>query len=263
MRFKIGGYQILLVLTIIGNSLIGYAQQAEASRFTKLVWSDEFNTDGTPDAQKWGYDLGTGVDGWGNFELQYYTSRPVNAIVKGGLLKIMAIRENFQGKEFTSAKLLSKNKYELKYGRVEIRAKLPVGIGTWPAAWMLGSNIDKVGWPACGELDIMEGKGSEPNKIYGTLAYPGRFGGTADGSTVLIKDASSSFHTYGIEWTDTAVKISVDGKVYHTVKNTPDSPFNKNFYFILNLAMGGNFAGAVDPQLQSATMEFDYIRVYQ
>jgi beta-glucanase (GH16 family) len=263
MQFKTGACQILLVITILGNSLIGYAQQVETSGFTKLVWADEFNSDGTPDPQKWGYDLGTGVDGWGNFELQYYTSRPVNAIVQGGVLKINAARENYQGKEFTSAKLLSKNKYEFKYGRVEIRAKLPVGIGSWPAAWMLGSNIDNVGWPACGEIDIMEGKGSEPNKIYGTLAYPGRFGGTADGSTISIKEASSKFHIYEMEWTENAVKISVDGKVYHTVKNTSDSPFHKNFYLILNLAIGGNFAGAVRPELKRATMEVDYVRVYQ
>jgi PKD repeat protein len=142
-----------------------------------LVWSDEFNTPGAPDPAKWGYDIGTGSNGWGNNELQYYTNRPENVTVSNGTLKITARRESFSGSAFTSARLLTKNKFTTKYGRIEARIKLPAGVGTWPAFWMLGNNIDAVGWPACGEIDIMEHKGSEEGRIHGTLHYPGRSGG--------------------------------------------------------------------------------------
>ena len=136
---------------------------------TAPFWADEFNTDGAPDATKWGYDIGTGAGGWGNNELQYYTNRPENVIVQGGVLKIKAIRENYLGSSYTSARILTKGKFAFTYGRVEVRAKVPEGVGTWPAAWMLGNNISTVGWPNCGEIDILEHKGSELNKIYGTL----------------------------------------------------------------------------------------------
>lgn len=228
-----------------------------------LVWSDEFDTNGAPDPSKWGYDIGTGSNGWGNNELEYYTNRTENASVQNGVLKITAIKEAFSGSAYTSARLLSKGKFEMKYGRVEVKAKLPAGVGTWPAIWMLGADINAVGWPDCGEIDIMEHKGSELNKIYGTFHYPGRFGGNADGNTTVISNATTEFHVYGLEWTATEIKISVDGQVYHTLANSAAVPFNKNFFFILNVAMGGNFAGAVDPNFTSASMEVDYIRVYQ
>lgn len=227
-----------------------------------LVWSDEFNTDGAPDPAKWGYDIGTGSGGWGNNELQYYTNRLENASVSGGTLKITARKEAFSGSAYTSARLLTKNKFATKYGKVEARAKLPAGVGTWPAIWMLGSNIDAVGWPASGEIDIMEHKGSDPNRIYGTLHYPGRSGGNADGLTTVIQNATTAFHIYALEWTASSIKISVDGTVFYTFNNTPSSPFNQNFFIILNQAMGGTFGGPVDPAFASATMEVDYVRVY-
>jgi len=228
-----------------------------------LVWSDEFNTDGAPDPAKWGYDLGTGSGGWGNSELEYYTSRPENVIVQGGVLKIKAIKESYSGSDYTSARILTMNKYAFTYGKVEVRAKLPAGVGTWPAAWMLGSNLNTAIWPACGEIDIMEHRGSELNKIFGTLHYPGRSGGSADGSTYVISNATTDFHIYSLEWTAAALKISVDGIVFHTVTNSANIPFNHDFFFILNGAMGGTFGGSVDPAFTSATMEVDYIRVYK
>jgi PKD repeat protein len=228
-----------------------------------LVWSEEFDTDGAPDATKWGYDIGTGSGGWGNNELEYYTNRPENAIVEGGVLKIKAIQEMYSGSAYTSARLLSKDKFAFTYGKVEAKAKLPEGVGTWPAIWMLGSDVGTAGWPACGEIDIMEHLGRDLNKIYSTLHYPGRSGGNADGATKTISNATTAFHTYSLEWSADAIKISVDDQVIHTVVNSGSIPFNHNFFFILNVAMGGGFAGPVDPAFTNATMEVDYIRVYQ
>ncbi len=229
--------------------------------FSTLVWSEEFNTDGAPDPAKWGYDLGAG--GWGNSELEYYTNRPDNAIVDGGVLKIKALKENYLGSAYTSARLLSKDKFDFKYGKVEARAKIPAGVGTWPAIWMLGSNISTAGWPACGEIDIMEHVGKNLNTIYGTLHYPGHSGGSANGATTVIPTATTDFHIYGLEWTETSIKILVDGVVFHTVPNNSTVPFNQNFFFILNVAMGGNFGGPMDASITSAVMEVDYVRVYQ
>ena len=228
----------------------------------KAVFFDEFNVDGAPDSSKWGYDLGNS-NGWGNNEAQYYTNRTQNAVVSNGTLKINLIKEAYQGYNYTSARLLSKGKYSMKYGKVEIRAKIPSGGGTWPALWMLGDNIDSVGWPACGEIDIMEHVGNQLNKIYGTLHYPGRSGGNADGASVMISNATTEFHIYSMEWNASTIKIYVDNQLFFTYNNNPNSPFNQNFFFIMNVAMGGNFGGTIDPNVTNATMEVDYIRVYQ
>lgn len=226
-----------------------------------LVWSDEFNIDGAPDPTIWGYDLGAG--GWGNNESQNYTSRSENSIVQGGTLKINLKKESYSGSPYTSARLLSKDKYSFNYGRVETRAKLPAGGGTWPAIWMLGSNINTAPWPSCGEIDIMEHIGNDLNKIHATLHYPGRFGGNADGGSRVISNATTEFHKYSLEWSATSIKMFVDDLLIHSVTNTSSLPFNKNFFFILNVAMGGNFGGTIDPAVTAATMEIDYIRVYQ
>jgi beta-glucanase (GH16 family) len=226
-----------------------------------LVWSDEFDTDGLPNAAKWGYDLGAG--GWGNDEKEYYTSRAENAVVINGVLKITAKKEDYSGSAYTSARLLTKDKFAFKYGKVEVRAKLPVGVGTWPAIWMLGSDIGTTGWPGCGEIDIMEHLGRDLNKIYGTLHYPGRSGGNADGATKMITNATTEFHIYTLEWNASLIKISVDGEQVHSVANSNAIPFNHDFFLILNVAMGGNFGGAIDPAFTGASMEVDYVRVYQ
>ncbi len=229
----------------------------------KLVWSEEFNTDGAPDPAKWGYDLGTGGNGWGNAELEYYTSRPENVIVQGGVLKINALKENYNGSAYTSARLLSKDKFAFTYGKVEIKAKFSAGAGTWPAIWMLGADVATTPWPGCGEIDIMEHLGRTLNTIYGTLHYPGHFGGSADGSTTVVADATTAFHIYSLEWTPAVIKISVDGLVFHTTANSSAIPFNHDFFLILNFAMGGGFGGTVDPAFTTGTMEVDYIRVYK
>ena len=226
-----------------------------------LFWSEEFNTDGPPDPTKWGYDLGAG--GWGNQELEYYTSRPENAVVKDGVLKINLIKVSYNGSAYTSARLLSKGKFEFTYGKVEIKAKLPAGVGTWPAIWMLGSNVNTVPWPACGEIDIMEHLGRTLNTIYGTLHYPGHSGGSANGATTVIANATTEFHIYSVEWTAAAIKIYVDDKLFHTVANDGSIPFNHDFFLILNVAMGGGFGGTPDAAITNATMEIDYIRVYK
>lgn len=256
-----GVYTVNVIAKSSSGQTISKSIQVTVTVAQSLIWSEEFNTPGAPDPSKWGYDLGAG--GWGNNELQYYTNRPDNAVVSGGTLKIIAKAENFSGSPYTSARLLSKDKFSFKYGKLEAKAKLPFGAGTWAAIWMLGSNINTVPWPGCGEIDIMEHVGNQQNKIFGTLHYPGRSGGNADGSSVVIANASTEFHKYAVEWTASTIKISVDDFTYFTFSNSAAVPFNHNFFIILNIAMGGNFGGAVDPAFVSSTMEIDYIRVYQ
>ncbi|NHN24806.1 glycoside hydrolase family 16 protein [Flavobacterium jejuense] len=232
--------------------------------YTNLVFSDEFDIDGAPDATKWSYDLGTGDNGWGNDEKQNYTSATANATVTGGNLVITAIKTG--STTYTSARLKSENKFEFTYGKVEVRAKLPTGGGTWPAIWMLGENYDAntgVGWPFCGEIDIMEHKGNEPNVIHGTLHYPGNSGGNGNGNTTTIADASSQFHVYKAIWSPTTIQIFVDDVLFHSVPNSNAVPFNHDFFLILNVAMGGTFGGAIDPSFTQSSMEVDYVRVYQ
>jgi beta-glucanase (GH16 family) len=184
-------------------------------------------------------------------------------IVENGVLKIKAIKENYNGAAYTSARLLSKGKFAFTYGKVEVSAKLPAGVGTWPAIWMLGANSSTVGWPDCGEIDIMEHRGYELNKIFGTFHYPGHSGGNADGNTKMISNATTAFHKYSLDWSATAIKIYVDDQLVHSLANSAAIPFNHDFFFILNVAMGGTFGGSVDPNFSNATMEVDYIRVYK
>lgn len=226
-----------------------------------LIWSDEFNTAGAPDPSKWGYDIGAG--GWGNSELQYYTNRVDNVLVSNGTLKIIAKKEAYSGSNYTSARLLSKGKFSFQYGKVEVSAKLPAGAGSWPAIWMLGDNFATAGWPTCGEIDIMEQKGSDMNRIYSTLHYLGHSGSGGIGSSFLINNVTTEFHKYGLIWSSTSLQFLVDDVVYYTFLNSSSLPFNQNFFMILNLAMGGNFGGTVDPAFSSALMEVDYVRVYQ
>ncbi len=234
--------------------------QNTTPQYNNLVWSDEFNTDGAPDSAKWGYDLGTGTNGWGNNEAQTYTSSSDNVIVSNGTLKITAKKV---GSSYTSARLKTEGKFDFTYGKVEVRAKLPSGGGTWPAIWMLGADYATNTWPACGEIDIMEHKGNEPNKIHGTLHYPGNSGGNGNGNTTTITNASSEFHVYKTVWSPASVQIFVDDVLFHTVPNTSALPFNKDFFMILNVAMGGTFGGTIDSAFTQSSMEIDYVRVYQ
>lgn len=260
-----GNYKVNVAAKSNGGQIRSASENVQVDIITegKLIWSDEFNTDGAPDPAKWGYNIGTGDNGWGNAELQYYTNRTENAVVQGGLLRIKARKENYNGSTFTSARLLTKGKFDFKYGRVEVSAKMPEGVGTWPAVWMLGADIDTNPWPACGEIDIMEHLGRDLNNIYATLHYPGRSGGNANGNTKKIADATTAFHKYTLDWSATAIKMYVDGQLIHSVPNSAAIPFNHRFFLILNLAIGGNFGGAVDAGLTNAELQVDYVRVYQ
>lgn len=232
--------------------------------YNNLVWEDDFNTNGAPDAAKWAYDIGTGNNGWGNGEAQYYTNRADNVKVENGNLVITAKKENHMGSNYTSARIKTQGLYEFTYGRVEIRAKLPQGGGTWPALWMLGANFPTVGWPACGEIDIMEHKGNEANKIYGTVHYANGSGGvTSTGKTTMATNVSSEFHLYTIEWKPNEILVAVDNEVYFTFPNNSALPFDHDFFLIFNVAMGGTFGGNIDAGFTQSTMEVDYVKVYQ
>ena len=256
-----GNYTVNVSAKSSTGNTISKSAQITVNVAQSLVWSDEFNTAGAPDPANWGYDIGNN-NGFGNNELQYYTNRPDNVIVSNGTLKITAKKESFGGFNYTSTRMLTKNKFSAKYGKIEARIKLPSGVGTWPAFWMLGNNIDAVSWPACGEIDIMEHKGSDENRIYGTLHHPGHSGGNGDGRTTMIANATTSFNVYAVEWTAALFKFSVNGNVFYTFNNTSALPFNQNFFIILNFAMGGTFGGPVDAAFSSAVLEVDYVRVY-
>ncbi len=229
--------------------------------FTDLIWSDEFNTDGAPNPANWNYNTGGG--GWGNAELEYYTTNPSNIIVQDGKLKITLKKESYMNMDYTSARLVSENKFDFKYGKIEFRAKLPTGAGTWPALWMLGSNYSTNAWPSCGEIDVMEHVGNQQNKIFSTLHYPGHSGANGTGNTVNVPGVSDDFHIYTCEWGPTKIKFSADGNQVMSFDNNSGTPFNNKFFIIMNVAMGGNFGGNVDPNFTQSTMEVDYVRVYQ
>jgi|FLOH01.1.fsa_nt_gi beta-glucanase (GH16 family) len=230
-----------------------------------LLWSDEFNGNGAPDSSKWGFDIGAG--GWGNNESQYYTSRSDNVIVEGGFLKITAKKESYLGAEYTSTRMLTMGKFDFTYGRVEVRAKLPTGIGTWPAIWMLGANFSSVGWPATGEIDIMEHVGKRQGWVSSAMHTPSSFGGTINHGEQFFDNVSTEFHIYSVEWTSEKMVFAVDGNVHYTynptTKNSDTWPYDANQFIILNIAMGGNFGGNIDPTFTQSSMEIDYVRVYQ
>lgn len=234
--------------------------------FDNLIFSDEFDIDGSPDDTKWGYNIGTGSNGWGNGEKQYYTDRPENVIVEGGLLKITAKKETYEGSEYTSTRMLTQGKFDFTYGKVEVRAKLPYGEGTWPAIWMLGANIRTAIWPACGEIDIMEHWGHNQNVVQSALHTPSSYGDTTNHGAQTIDDVSTAFHVYSVEWDDYEIVFAVDGNVHYKYnpasKNDENWPFDANQFIILNVAMGGSWF-EIDPNFESSSMEIDYVRVYQ
>jgi beta-glucanase (GH16 family) len=242
-----------------------------------LVWADEFNgSAGTaPDAARWGYDLGDN-NGWGNGEREYYTRDAANAAQDGkGNLVITARQADgsqscYYGQcEYTSARLLTQGIYTVQYGLVEARIKVPAGAGLWPAFWLLGSNIGEAGWPGCGEIDVMENVGRNPNTLYGTIHGPGYSGASGLGGTTVMTDPlSAGYHVYAVEWKPDSVTWTVDDKQYFTAAAADVAPnewvFNHDFFVILNLAVGGSFGGAVSPDTAfPAAMAIDYVRVYQ
>lgn len=243
-----------------------------------LVMADEFDVDGAPDANLWNYEIGDGsaqgIPGWGNNELQYYTDRSENVTVQNGVLIITANEESFMGSQYTSARITTQAKFEQAYGRFEARIKLPTGKGIWPAFWLLGNDCDVNPWPACGEIDIMEYLGDQPTTVFGTVHGPGYSG--ANGITKeynLTNDRfDNGFHIFGIEWGPDFINYYVDGDLYQSItpatvaeetNGAGEWVYNRPFYIILNIAVGGNLPGSpnadtVFPQ----RMLVDYVRVY-
>ena len=235
---------------------------------TTPVWQDDFNTGVAPDATKWTFE--TGGSGWGNNELQYYTSG-ANSTVNGGNLNIVAKREPLLGRDYTSSRMITKGKGDWLYGRFEIKAKLPKGRGTWPAIWMLSSDNAYGNWPGSGEIDIMEHVGYDLNNVHfsiHTSAY-NHTRGTQKSTNKIIPDATDAFHIYRVDWTPYAVRGYIDGISYFEFINNNTGftawPFNKPFHLILNTAVGGDWGGVqgIDNTVFPATMQVDYVRVYK
>jgi beta-glucanase (GH16 family) len=276
-------FPVVCLLMISGCSLL----EEDTGDYT-LAWSDEFN-DYSLDESVWNYDTGNGTNGWGNNELEYYTSDEANIRVEdfeingesGTGLVIEALEESYGSYDYTSAKITTKDNFDFTYGKVEARIQLPVdegnSTGIWPAFWMLGSNIDEEGWPECGEIDIMELVGDEPDTIYCNLHYDydGDHVWTGDWSdenmyTLDSGDFGDEFHTFGIEWEEGEVSWLLDDEVYYTQTSWCSSldgenaPFDRDFYIILNLAVGGDWPGSPDSDTTfPKTMTVDYVRVYQ
>ncbi|MFT5832712.1 MAG: hypothetical protein ACI97N_000325 [Cognaticolwellia sp.] len=227
-----------------------------------LVWQDEF--DGSSLSSDWTQEIGTGNSGWGNNELQYY--RTENTTVNGGNLIIEAKQESFGGGTYTSSRIITKGDISFKYGRVDIRAVMPEGQGLWPALWMLGENIDQVSWPACGEIDIMEIVGHQPNKVHGTIHWDANGHANYGGSKTSTSDLSEEFHVFSIIWDANEIKWLLDGVQYHNVDIAPADldEFREAFFFIFNVAVGGNWPGNPDATTSfPQRMIVDYMRVFQ
>ncbi len=247
----------------------GYSTPESYSGYD-LIWQEEFNDNVL--SNDWVYEMGDGcpdICGWGNQELQYYTDRPENLYFQEGKLVIEARQESYNGSNYTSARIITKDKQEFQYGRIDIRAKLPFGQGLWPALWMLGSNIDQVGWPACGEIDIMELVGHESETVHGTCHWA-----DVNGNRALFGDSYTldsgifwdEFHVFSILWDENQINWYVDDNLYHTINTgTSDlSEFRNSFFFILNIAVGGTWPGSPDATTTfPQKMAVDYIRVFQ
>lgn len=233
-----------------------------------LVWSDEFDAPAdTPiDATKWTHDVGG--EGWGNEQLEFDTDRVENARHDGeGNLAIVARRESFGGRDYTSARIKTQGLFATQYGRIEARIKLPKGQGIWPAFWMLGQNFPTVGWPQCGEIDIMEYRGQTVGESTGALHGPGYSAGQSIwGKQTAAGDLSADFHVFAVEWTRGSIVWSVDDQVFHraAAEQVAQWPFDQPFFLILNVAVGGTFVGAPNAATQfPQTMLVDWVRVYE
>ncbi len=245
-------------------------KQTLEDRNFELVWSDEFEgAAGTaPNSEKWAFDLGTGQNGWGNNELQTYTQSPQNVGLDGsGNLVITARKDQFNN--YTSARIKTQGKFTQQYGRIEARIKTPTGSGIWPAFWMLGSNIDSVSWPQCGEIDIMEQKGKFSNITYGSIHGPGYSGGEAITTPFALQDNrfDADFYVYAVEWSANKIDFFVNDYLYRRI--TPSEVpgewvYNQPFFLILNIAVGGTFVGPPNNFTPfPGTMTIDYVRVYK
>lgn len=270
---------VILILLLIAVGVVIQLSIAKGSHGNagdlKLVWSDEFDSGPLPDTTKWGYDVGDGcpnICGWGNNELQYYmANRASNARIEKGHLIIEAHREPMGSKEYTSARMVSKHKGDWTYGKVVASAKLPKGLGVWPAIWMLPTDWKYGGWPASGEIDIMEHVGYMPDSLFGSI-HTTRFNhviGTQVTKGVYSTSLSDAFHEYAIEWDSEKIDFLFDGVVFQTFQNNkegPDAwPFDQPFHLVLNMAVGGNWGGrkGVDTSIWPQQLIIDYVRVYQ
>jgi len=234
----------------------------------KLVFSDEFDYSGLPDPQKWDYEEGRVR----NHEDQFYTrGRLENARVEDGNLVITARHEPYQGAEYTSASLITHGHFDFTYGRVEVRAKIPGGVGTWPAIWLLGSNIRRVGWPRCGEIDMMENVGFEPFVVHFTIHTQARnwVNGKAKGSQRVVQDLADDYHLYTLDWDAHKLVLGLDGQPALEYPKEDESvaswPFDFNMYLLLNLAIGGTWGGqhGIDLDIFPAEFKIDYVRIYR
>jgi beta-glucanase (GH16 family) len=270
INYKQKALTITLFALILSLSSCNSDETQQVVTFKSLVFADEFDVDGAPNPNVWSFD--TGGNGWGNNELQFYTDRPENAIVQNGFLIITAKEENFQGKAYTSARIKTQNLFSQKYGRFEARIKLPLGKGLWPAFWMLGSNFNQVGWPQCGEIDIMEYLGNKPTQVFGTIHGPGFAGAESIGKKYSLLNGrfDTEFHVFGIEWTENHINWYVDNVLYSQItreKVTEEGGqwvFDNDFFMILNIAVGGNLPGSPDANTTfPQRMIVDYVRVYQ
>jgi beta-glucanase (GH16 family) len=267
-----------------GEAYIDTSEEVTTYAGYNLVWNDEFNYSGAPKDAKWHLQyIPIFGGGWANGEEQHYTVRRDNSYVSDGTLKIVAKKESYtyagSRKNYTSARLNSK--FDIEYGRIDVRAKLPASAGTWPAIWTLGTNVNErgnyhgntdgsVGWPACGEIDIMEQSGSNKNEVIGffhwgdtqTNAY-GNYGETRSVSALGLSDLTENFHVYSVIWTRASLKIFIDDVFIVSLNNTANVPYDNPHYLILNIAMGGNLGGAIPSSFEEDTMEVDYVRFYQ
>jgi beta-glucanase (GH16 family) len=265
---------LTLCLALVVISLRSTTGQQSPNQW-RLVWSDEFDYTGLPDAKKWSYDVGG--HGWGNKELQFYTDkRKENARVENGHLVIEARKEKWENRQYTSARLVSKNKGDWLYGRVEVSAKIPSGRGAWPAIWMLPTKWEYGSWPGSGEIDIMEHVGSDPDIVHAsvhTKSYNHTIN-THKTAKMKVDNARSDFNVYAIEWTPEEIRAFINQHYYFTFKNerltNPAAdfkqwPFDKAFHLLMNIAVGGNWGGAkgVDDSIWPQRMEVDYVRIYQ
>ncbi len=261
---------VCLFFTVLFFAACSSPRNAAGTGDWKLSWSDEFNYNGLPDNTKWDYD--TGGHGWGNNELQYYTKASLeNAEVSNGSLKLKVLRQKKENRDYTSARMVTRGKADFTYGKIDIRAKLPAGTGLWPAIWMLGDNAGKVGWPDCGEIDIMEHVGYEKDSVLATIhtkAY-NHIIGTQKTKKLFINDPYKTYHVYSVEWTPERMDFFCDNILYNHIinehKTTAEWPFDAPFYLVLNIAVGGNLGGkkGVNNNIFPAAMEVDYIRVYK
>lgn len=265
-----------LVLACLGFWAPGQAQSTNTIPAWRLVWSDEFEqaNGSAPSSARWAYD--TGGNGWGNSELQSYTSRRTNSFIQDGKLVIQALRENFTGSDgiarsYTSARLKTQGLAFWNRGRMEARMKIAGGRGLWPAFWMLGNNISSVGWPNCGEIDIMENIGSEPNLVHGSAHGPGFFGNRSYKRTYALPPGerfSDDFHVFSVEWEGNTFRWQVDNRTYSwldpaSMPAAGSWPFNGPMFLILNCAVGGIWPGSPDNTTPfPARTEIDYVRVY-